>query len=58
MLIWDDDGPDVKRISMEPCDWFSARGMKRIYGRSDVLTSQTFNMDIWRHKSGRIFARF
>ena len=67
MLIWDDDGPDVKGISIEPCDWFNARGMKRIYARADSFTitriiykpySLTFNLDLWRSKSGGMFARF
>ena len=67
MLIWDDDGPDVKGISIEPCDWFNARGMNRIYTRAASLTitriiykpySLTFNLDLWRNKSGGIFTRF
>ena len=37
---------------------FDARGMRRVYGRGDTFgRHNTYNMDIWIHRSGRLLMR-
>lgn len=47
--------PTAAVTEIEP---FSARGMKRVFGRGDHYQRCTFNMDIWRDRAGRLRARF
>jgi hypothetical protein len=43
-------------IAIEP---FSARGMQRIYGRTDHFPGHpSFNLDIWQDRKGQLRARF
>ena len=59
MLYWVFDAPPMSRIRIENVEVFDARGMRRVYGRGDILGRKAaFNMDIWRDRSGNLFARF
>jgi len=55
---WSTRGPTGRRIRWQYTSHFSARGMRRLYGRSDVFGSWTANMEVWLAKDGRVFARF
>jgi hypothetical protein len=58
-MHWGNPLPKYKGIKIEMIDYFDARGMKRVYGRSDYYgRHRTFNMDIWATSSGRLFMRF
>lgn len=58
LVFW--NTPDPKdsdpAVSVVSIDHFNARGMRRMYGRSDHLGGG-FNLDIWRKKDGRVFMR-
>jgi hypothetical protein len=59
MVDWNTEIVPDTRIYIELIDWFSARGMRRVYGRGDVFLGKgTFNMDIWLNRHGRLLARF
>jgi len=59
MIVWDSDPPSKTRIQIEYTDFFDARGMRRVYGRSDHFGhTAAFNMDIWRDRKGNLVARF
>lgn len=40
------------------CEDFDARGMRRVYGRTDHYGRSAFNMDIWLKRDGRLLMRF
>jgi hypothetical protein len=44
--------------SIEAIDHFSARGMRRVYGRGDHFDRRTFHLDIWRNRNNRLLVRF
>jgi hypothetical protein len=56
-LLWDSEAPDIS-VTLEDIGDFDARGMRRVYGRSDRFDRDTRNMDIWRTKGGRLLMRF
>jgi hypothetical protein len=59
MVDWQSDVAPSTPIRIESVDWFSARGMRRVYGRGDIFPSKcSFNMEIWRDRTGRLLARF
>ena len=59
MVDWESESPPKCRVRIEYIDAFDARGMRRVYGRSDHFGHKAaFNMDIWRDRSGKLFARF
>ncbi len=46
-------------VTITEIDDFSARGMRRMYGRGDTFFDRpVFNMDIWRDRKDRLLARF
>ena len=49
-----------KRITAKLIPHFDARGMQRLYGETErrAFRHEAFSVDIWRTRSGRIFARF
>ena len=56
---WEQSGPRGRGISAKFIDPFSARGMRRVYGRGDHFgRGRTFNMDVWLTRDGRLLARF
>ena len=45
-------------VELEETDDFNARGMRRVYGRTDRLgRHHTFHMDIWKAGDGRLLMR-
>lgn len=58
LISWNTDTPkdSNQTVSVVSIDHFSARGMRRMYGRCDHLGGG-FNLDIWRRKDGRFFMR-
>ena len=45
--------------ALSEIEYFSARGMRRVYGRGDhYKEGRTFNMDIWRDRDNRLLVRF
>ncbi len=59
VVPWNTDPPRNVRVEIEYIDWFSARGMKRVYGRGDHFHGRaSLNMDIWRNRHGQLFVRF
>lgn len=57
-MYWETDAPDYP-VTLVETEHFDARGMKRVYGRGDYFQRyRTFNMDIWKDRSGRLFMRF
>lgn len=71
-LDWVTPDPDPRAdLALQPIPAFDARGMRRIYGRSDHFLPApspipgfgrqrvpAYCLDIWRAKTGRIFVRF
>jgi len=44
--------------TVEEIEHFDARGMRRVYGRSDQFARyRSFNMDIWKTCGGRLLMR-
>jgi hypothetical protein len=57
-MRWDAPVPKYKGIKIEMIEYFNARGMKRVYGRSDYYgRHHDFNMAIWATSKGRLFMR-
>jgi hypothetical protein len=60
MFGWSTEPPetepgDVAVVEIEP---FSAKGMKRVYGRGDHFgRGRTFQLDIWKNKHDQLFMR-
>jgi hypothetical protein len=57
-VYWENKGPSGLSIKIELTDDFDARGKHRVYGRGDLFGRLVLNMDIWRDRNGRLFARF
>ncbi len=59
MIPWDSEIAPTTPIRIDHIAWFSARGMRRVYGRGDIFLGKcSFNMDIWLDRTGRLLARF
>lgn len=59
VVYWESKPPRNQRVRIEGIKWFSARGMKRVYGRGDHFPGRAgFHMDIWRNRHGQLFVRF
>lgn len=57
--IWEQSGRRARGISLNVISDFDARGMRRVYGRSDHFgRGRTFNMDVWLARNGRLLVRF
>lgn len=58
-VAWDKEGPSNRRIRINIIDDFDARGMRCLYGRTDLFPEKCrFNMTIWKDRNGRILVRF
>lgn len=58
-VIWESPCTGDSNASVTEIDDFSARGLRRVYGRGDHYPGRpAFNMDIWRDRTGRLLARF
>lgn len=57
-LPWEQNIQHDARIKLAVIDDFNARGMKRVYGRGDQFKNWTLNLDLWKNREGRLFARF
>ena len=55
---WESEVPTGSSISLEEIDHFDARGKRRVYGRGDMYSRLTLNVDVWRSGSGQLFVRF
>lgn len=56
-LHWDSSAPSSK-VQIDEIPHFDARGMRRVYGRGDHFRRrETYNMDIWINRSGRLLMR-
>jgi hypothetical protein len=68
VVSWDNNGIKDSQIELHFIEPFDARGMRRLYGRgdhfpewrSDLFTRRrrAFNMDVWKDRNNRVFARF
>jgi hypothetical protein len=59
MLGWESVPLRGSRIRIQSVAAFNARGMKHLYGRSDKFGRKAaYNMDVWRDRDGKLFARF
>jgi len=59
MMPWETYSPRRAGIKIEFGDSFSARGMRRVFGRGDYFPGRaSFNLDIWRNRKGELFGRF
>jgi len=57
-LIYWDSVESTADAAVEEIDHFVARGMRRVFRRSDHFgRNRTFNMDIWRDRGGRLLMR-
>lgn len=56
---WESKGVSNRHVRLKYIEHFDARGKQRIYGRGDIFTGRgSFNMDIWKDKTGRLLVRF
>ncbi len=56
---WESKGPIGKGIRIDMVDDFDARGLVRLYTRTDSFPKKhSFNMTIWMDQKDRLFARF
>ena len=58
VVYWEHRAATGPSIRLEFIAHFDARGKQRVYGRGDHFGKLTVNMDVWRAKDGRLFARF
>lgn len=60
--IWDHpyrcDSNTTTVAKVEQIEHFSARGMRRVYGRGDHFERRAFHLDIWRDRNNRLMVRF
>jgi len=57
LSIWESEAPETDAMVTE-IDHFDARGMHRVYGRSDHFGRHCiFNMDIWKTRDERLLMR-
>lgn len=57
MLPWESVVPNVSAV-IDIIDDFTARGMKRVFGRVDSYHKfRTFNLDIWKDKYDGLYMR-
>jgi hypothetical protein len=60
MFEWSTEPPVAKPgiVNVVEIDSFSAKGMRRVYGRGDHFGGgQTFQLDIWKNKHDELFMR-
>jgi hypothetical protein len=58
-VIWEEPSRRASEIKVKYIDHFDAPGMRLVYGRGDHYGGgRTFNMDVWRTRSGRLLVRF
>ncbi len=60
MFEWSTEPPVVKPgiVNVVEIDSFSAKGMRRVYGRGDHFGGgRTFQLDIWKNKHDQLFMR-
>jgi hypothetical protein len=60
MFVWLTEPPEIKPgiVDVFEIDPFSAKGMRRVYGRSDHFGGgRTFRLDIWKNKNDQLFMR-
>jgi len=56
---WDSKGPTGKTICINMIDDFDARGLRRLYDRTDTFSKKnSFNITIWKDRKDRLLARF
>src|SRR5262249_27226361 len=58
LLYWKRVGPENRSFQVEPIPWFDARGMRRLYNRSEHFGTLALRMDVWQTRDGRVLARF
>jgi len=60
VIHWEKRAVQNVQAAIELVEAFSARGMKRVYGRDDLFGGRQpeFHLDMWRAKDGRLLARF
>lgn len=59
MAHWEQSVRKRPKVSLDYVEHFDARGMLRVYRRSDYLgRGRTFNMDVWLTRGGRLLVRF
>jgi hypothetical protein len=60
MFVWSTDPPGVESgtVNVVQIDPFSAKGMRRVYGRGDHFGGgRKFQLDIWKKKHDQLFMR-
>ena len=58
-VIWKLPARANAMATLSEIEPFSARGMRRVYGRGDRYPGRAaFNLDIWRDRAGRLLAKF
>ena len=58
IVHWEQRIQSDSKITVEAIDDFNARGMHRVYGRGDQFKKWRLNLDVWRNREGKLFARF
>ena len=60
MFEWFTEPPEIEAgiVDVVEIDPFSAKGMRRVYGRGDHFGGgRTFQLDIWKNKNDQLFMR-
>lgn len=58
IVHWDQTIQHAPQVKVAAIENFSARGMRRVYGRGDRFKNWTLSLDLWKTKDGRLLARF
>jgi len=58
VVHWQQNTQHDSKITVERIEHFTARGMRRVYGRGDRFNRSTLNLDLWKAEDGRLLARF
>jgi hypothetical protein len=59
VVDWESEAVSNRRVRLLNIEHFDARGKHCVYGRRDIFTGRgSFNMTIWKDKTGRLLVRF
>ena len=58
VVRWGRPARGGRSLRVEDVPYFSARGMRRVYQRTDRFGHRSLHLNVWRTRAGRLLARF